>query len=91
MAKLTPLQETLVTLVRQPGWKAIEGILESQWLNALSIFREAKTIDEFLKAQAIINQVEGLFNQVKAQISIPNYGKENVKQITDFNDVLRQG
>ncbi len=56
-------RELLKQLIRQSGWKIIEELLESQWTSALSDFKNAVTINEFCKAQAIINQIEFLLEQ----------------------------
>lgn len=92
MAKATPddiaRKNALSALVRQPSWKYVEAIMESQWLSAIADFRVAKKPEEFFKAQAMLNQVEGLFSQISGQVSC--YGMTESKKITDLQDVLRQ-
>lgn len=69
-------QEQIQNLIRHSGWKIVENMFESQWLTGLDNFKKAKTFEEFILAQAMVNQVEGLYSQIRKDIS--GFGKKQV-------------
>lgn len=77
-------QEAIRSLVSQGGWKIVENIFESQWLTGFDNFRKAKTMDEFLSAQAMVNQVESLYNQIRKDIS--GFGMKQAKKQLNLQD-----
>ena len=71
-------QELIKSLVSHSGWKIVETIFESQWLTALANFKKAKLFEEFVSAQAMMNQVEGLCNQIRKDIA--GFGMKQAKK-----------
>ncbi len=69
-------QEAIKNLISHSGWKIVENIFESQWLTGLDNFKKAKTLEEFLLAQAMMNQIEGLYSQIRKDIV--GFGKKQV-------------
>ncbi len=60
-------QDAVKELVQHRGWKVVEDILEKQKKMAYSDFLAAKTFEEFIKAQAIVKQIEGFSNTFRGE------------------------
>lgn len=73
-------REAVKSLVRQTGWRVIDNILFSQYQEALTKMKTATKIEEFLSIQATLNQIEGLVNQIKGEIS--DFGIKQTKKAT---------
>ena len=71
-------QNAAKALLRDTNWRVIERLLFIQYQEALAKIKTAKTLEDFLVIQATVNQIEGLVNQIKGEIS--DFGIKQTKK-----------